>query len=555
MNLTSTNGFQFEIGLCANINSNFGCGSNLTAICGSCASTFSTCSPIGSFTSIGSLPGYFRNTGKFPSYNDSISFQFRDSAITSCGVTNVTTQIYFICDYSAITPKIVNDLFRTPCQFVIPINTIYGCCTTCSPSPTTSPITFSPTSPRIPISVGSNHGLADARARIVAHSHLNNVFFAGGQKVNSGGLHIDSVDIFDVSNGYWTPTPPSKIPNVTELTFIACATSVGTKTFFGLNKGGLRVFDHDNPFDWKFDTLSVHREKYYATTIGSKAYFFPGYYNDITSYPQYTYTYVPVIDIYDSMFDSWTRESPSSLLICSELALTVGTSVYFYVYYTTSNASINIYQSIDSSWSTKIFMTPRLTMGMTSLNERILYCGGSIGNSYSNLCEILDSNVMTWTTATLSVARTAIAATSVANKAFFAGGLSFVGGGLVSYDEVDIYDYTSHLWTTSKLSSARNYIGATSISSLALFAGGFRSSDGSLFGTVDIFDVSSSSLSSSPTTFSPTLVTSFLPTSPQSPSLFPSSPPTNSGSSGIVTIDLIVSITVLLFLSLNALLL
>jgi hypothetical protein len=74
--------------------------------------------------------------------------------------------------------------------------------------------------------------------------------------------------------------------------------------------------------------------------------------------------------------------------------------------------------------------------------------------------------------------RSELAATSIGNQIFFAGGNS----GSVS-NVVDIYNGGS--WTTATLSQARYSIVSTTVGSTALFAGGVSAS--SIVNTVDIY--------------------------------------------------------------------
>ncbi|KAI8325574.1 hypothetical protein GQ54DRAFT_315634 [Martensiomyces pterosporus] len=85
--------------------------------------------------------------------------------------------------------------------------------------------------------------------------------------------------------------------------------------------------------------------------------------------------------------------------------------------------------------------------------------------------------------ASLSVARSSIAATSVGSLAFFAGGRLQND----SYtDVVDIYDRSTNKWSVSHLSMTRSLVSAGSIAGrYAVFAGGFDSS----FQPLDIVDV------------------------------------------------------------------
>jgi hypothetical protein len=77
-----------------------------------------------------------------------------------------------------------------------------------------------------------------------------------------------------------------------------------------------------------------------------------------------------------------------------------------------------------------------------------------IYNVTSNIC----------TTATLSLARAGLAATSVANRwVIFAGGHGASGPS----NTVDIFDSLNKLWNISTLSQARFWFAATSINNLA----------------------------------------------------------------------------------------
>ena len=69
----------------------------------------------------------------------------------------------------------------------------------------------------------------------------------------------------------------------------------------------------------------------------------------------------------------------------------------------------------------------------------------------------------------LSQARNLLSATTVGNKAIFAGGYSSVVG---SSDVVDIYDADSDTWSTYQLSQSRSNMGATTVGNIAFFAGG-----------------------------------------------------------------------------------
>ncbi len=85
----------------------------------------------------------------------------------------------------------------------------------------------------------------------------------------------------------------------------------------------------------------------------------------------------------------------------------------------------------------------------------------------------------TWSTAQLSVARSHLAATSVGNLAIFAGGLVYyyptgsVSPSSTESDVVDLYNSATGTWSTARLSVARYNLAATSVGNLAFFAGGY----------------------------------------------------------------------------------
>ena len=99
----------------------------------------------------------------------------------------------------------------------------------------------------------------------------------------------------------------------------------------------------------------------------------------------------------------------------------------------------------------------------------LMRCAGEYG--YSNAVDIYDATSGRWTTASLSVARGGLAATSLPKQGFamFAGGITGLG---VYSNAVDIFD--AKVWTTAVLSKVRQNLDATSLPNqgLAIFAGG-----------------------------------------------------------------------------------
>ena len=96
----------------------------------------------------------------------------------------------------------------------------------------------------------------------------------------------------------------------------------------------------------------------------------------------------------------------------------------------------------------------------------------------------------------MSVAREGLAATSVGNLVFLAGGLIETIG---DTNLVEIYDVSQNTWSTAALALARSSVVAVSAGPFALFAGGWWSPDPystSEASMVDIYDTRSRSWSS-----------------------------------------------------------
>jgi len=103
--------------------------------------------------------------------------------------------------------------------------------------------------------------------------------------------------------------------------------------------------------------------------------------------------------------------------------------------------------------------------------------------------DIYDVDTGLWSTATLSQARRFLAATTLGNKAIFAGGGSTGHQTeITSYDTIDIYDLETCQWTIGALSEARMQLAAATAGSKALFAGGKTWHTGESFkNVVDIY--------------------------------------------------------------------
>lgn len=141
---------------------------------------------------------------------------------------------------------------------------------------------------------------------------------------------------------------------------------------------------------------------------------------------------------------------------------------------------IDIYDADTDTWSIATLSQARRQLSATTVGNKALFAGGDYGAQptiYSNVVDIYDVNTDTWSTATLSSGRSALAATTVGNKALFAGGTN-------SSAVVDIYEAETDTWSTTTLSVGRGDLVATTVGNKAMFAGGDAYSD-----VVDIYNV------------------------------------------------------------------
>lgn len=134
------------------------------------------------------------------------------------------------------------------------------------------------------------------------------------------------------------------------------------------------------------------------------------------------------------------------------------------------------------------------------VGSKAIFAGGVFydgQNHDSNAVDIYDASLgepndpNAWSTATLSQARSSLAATTVGSKAIFAGGWYDDGVSNVKSNVVDIYDSNlgepndPNAWSTTTLSQARYGLSATTVANKAMFAGGQADSGSSV--VVDIF--------------------------------------------------------------------
>lgn len=187
-------------------------------------------------------------------------------------------------------------------------------------------------------------------------------------------------------------------------------------------------------------------------------------------------------------YSSATLSQARSQMTATSATTASGESIAFFAGGSTTSeytAIVDTYNRETGKWST---LSPGLSLARSSLaaasiGDVVFFAGGYNLDFYNgtDVVDIYNVTSRTWTIATLSEPRFALAATSVEDIVIFAGGLNDI----TDLNVVDIYNVTSKQWTVATLSLARGYLTAISVGSLAIFAGG--AADVSV-NTVDIYD-------------------------------------------------------------------
>ena len=145
--------------------------------------------------------------------------------------------------------------------------------------------------------------------------------------------------------------------------------------------------------------------------------------------------------------------------------------------------------SAAAQWTTATLSVPRTVLAAETVGRKALFAGGYVPSfGASDVVDIYDDGTGQWSTALLSSPGAGCAA-RVGSKVFFAGGIcagpACTGG---PSGVVDIYDDSSGAWSTANLSSVRGDLDAVAVGTQVLFAGGLTVQDQQGLDTVDIYD-------------------------------------------------------------------
>lgn len=142
---------------------------------------------------------------------------------------------------------------------------------------------------------------------------------------------------------------------------------------------------------------------------------------------------------------------------------------------------------------------PSSGMAVAAAGNKIVFAGASLAGNPpdygSAVVHIFDIVTQTWSTASLSVSRADLVAVAAGNKIFFAGGRLGSGGRLVNggtynyFSTVDIYDVSTNSWSVTNLSQPRAFIAAATVGNKVFFAGGEQEWPRPVSDRVDVYDI------------------------------------------------------------------
>ncbi len=182
--------------------------------------------------------------------------------------------------------------------------------------------------------------------------------------------------------------------------------------------------------------------------------------------------------------------------------VSVGNKILF-----AGGSRVDIYDISNGTWSTAELSIPRNHLTTIAAGNKVFFAGGTTGDPYNDFgtqsystVDIYDASNNSWSTTHLTQARSGMAAASVGNKVFFAGGFGpFTIGNTTffgyNFYTVDIYDLTTNTWSAATLSEAKVGMSAVTFNNKIYFAGG--EVNGAYSNKIDIYDNASNSWSTS----------------------------------------------------------
>lgn len=280
------------------------------------------------------------------------------------------------------------------------------------------------------------------------------VFFAGGHEEGSIGFEMGDVNVFSITQQKWVHTilsvPRSHLGGASAGDKVLFAGGTNIATMNPVYGGApLAYYDVVDIFDAKYLLPSISRlseKRGFMATVSTatKAYFIGGKTLDGFS---------SKMDVYDAEHNTWTVvEMPRARAYCA--AVSVADKIYVFggQSYPKENLIItDIYDIQTGNWSS--LRTPHehpIAAGI-ALGDRIFIAGGDgASNTAVDIYNTIDS---TWSSANLSDSRYNIAVAAAENKVIFFGG--------AFSKNVDVYDELTDSWSVASLSDGVTGVAAT----------------------------------------------------------------------------------------------
>jgi hypothetical protein len=282
------------------------------------------------------------------------------------------------------------------------------------------------------------------------------------------------IDIYDAATDTWTSKALSR-----RRTYLV-AVAAGGKMLIGYGKTQNDIYPdvldvYDAVEGWS--TVSIPNPRYGvgAAAVGSKA-FFAGGGTDRDK------TRVRQVDIYDTASGTWSLGEELSVGRWEPAGASVGSKVLFAGGANFEEgrgetlAAVDIIDTVTNGKTIAALSIGRKAMAVATVGSLVVFAGGRIitvdqVHSESDRVDVYDASDGSWSTASLSMARSWAAAVTVGHAVYVGGGLGADGATL---DVIEVFDAVSRTWSvaTSTLSRARAVLVGVGVGGKALFAGG-----------------------------------------------------------------------------------
>ena len=320
--------------------------------------------------------------------------------------------------------------------------------------------------------------LNQARGELTGISIGDTAIFAGG---DTGPYDCD---MFSGSAQNWTYLDLGVRVQPAAVSLGSCALIGG-----GMFADNTVFLFNSTSLEWSDLTLSQERHSLAATSVKQLAMFGGGIdYDGIST---------NLVDVLDVDSQTWSV----TYLSAKRYKLAAASARHYALFaggesQTGHSDVVDIYDGNTKTWSVATLSQARSNLVAVSVGKYILFAGGETNHvQYSNVVDIFDSETGEWCNATLSLGRSFLAATSVGGR------FAIFGGGQVRFsdtkqiflsvtDRVDIFDAQTQQWSMYSLSFGRSHLAAATVGNQVFFAGGQAVANGFKFpfNAVDILD-------------------------------------------------------------------